>query len=200
MRGFSQLIAPLTDLTKKGVFGWSEGAQVIFEKLKEVMSSCPVLAMPDFTQLFVLECNVSGEGIGAVLMQDHYPITFESRKLNDYEHLYSVYDKEMLAIMHALTKFWQYLVGNKFKVKTYHKSLRFFLEKRELNERQQKWVSKIQAYDFEIEYVKGKNNVVADALSWRPTTLSLLEISSDWKNYLLVEYSKDRFTCEILDG
>ena len=200
VRGFSQLRAPLTDLTKKGAFSWSKGAQVVFEKLKEVMSSCPVLAMPDFTQPFVLECHASGKGIGAVLMQDHHPIAFESRKLKDYERLYSVYDKEMLAIMHALTKFRQYLAGNKFKVKTDHNNLWFFLEQRELNERQQKWVSKIQAYDFEIEYVKGKNNVVADALSRRPATLSLLEISSDWKNHLLVEYSKDRFACEILDG
>ena len=47
--------------------------------------------------------------------------------------------------------------------------------------------------------MKGKNNVVVDALSRRPATLSLLEISSDWKNHLLVEYSKDRFSCEILD-
>ena len=60
-----------------------------------------------------------------------------------------------------------------------HNNLRFFLEQKELNERQQKWVSKVQAYDFEIEYVKGKNNVVVDALSWRPATLSLLEISVD---------------------
>ena len=74
------------------------------------------------------------------------------------------------------------------------------MEQRELNERQQKWVNKFQAYDFEIEYVKGKNIVVADALSRRRATLSLLEISSDWKNHLLVEYSKDRFACEILDG
>ena len=62
----------------------------------------------------------------------------------------------MLAIMHALSKFKHYLVGNRFKVKTDHNSLRFFLEQKELNDRQQKWVSKIQAYDFEIEYVKGK--------------------------------------------
>ena len=61
-------------------------------------------------------------------------------------------------------------------------------------------MSKIQAYNFEIEYVKGKNNVVADALSRRPATLSLLEISADWKDHLLVEYSKNRFACEILDG
>ena len=57
------------------------------------------------------------------------------------------------------------MVGSKFKIKTDHNSLKYFLEQMELNERQQKWVSKVQAYDFEIEYVKGKNNVVVDALS-----------------------------------
>jgi hypothetical protein len=165
-----------------------------------VMSSCPVLALPDFTQSFVLECDASGEGIGAILMQNHHPIAFESRKLKEYERHYSIYDKEMLAIMHALAKFRQYLVGGKFKVKTDHNSLRYFLEKKDLNERQQKWVSKIQAYDFEIEYVKGKNNVVVDALSRKPTTLSLMEISADWKSHLLVEYSKNKFSCELLDG
>ena len=66
--GFSQMIAPLTDLTKKGAFSWSEEAQQTFEKMKEVMSSCPVLALPDFSQSFVLECDASREGIGAVLM------------------------------------------------------------------------------------------------------------------------------------
>ena len=123
VKGFSQLTAPLTDLTKKGAFSWSEEAQVAFEKLKEIMSSCPILALPDFTQSFVLECDASGEGIGAVLMQNNHPIAFESRKLKDYEHHYSIYDKEMLAIMHALAKSRQYLVGNRFKVKTDHNSL-----------------------------------------------------------------------------
>ncbi len=67
--------------------------------------------------------------------------------------------------MHALAKLRQYLEGSKFTVKTDHNSLCYFSEQKELNERQQKWVSKIQAYDFDIEYVKGENNIVADALS-----------------------------------
>ena len=100
--------------------------------------------------------------------------------------------------MHALAKFWQYPVGNRFRVRTDHNSLRFFLEQKQLQERQQKWISKIQAYDFDIEYVKGKNNVVADALSRRPATLSLMSLDTDWRARLLVEYSKDRFACEVL--
>jgi hypothetical protein len=80
--GFSQLTAPLTDLTKKGAFCWTEEAQKTFDKMKEVMSSCPVLALPDFTQPFVLECDASGVGIGVVLMQQKHPIAYERRKLS----------------------------------------------------------------------------------------------------------------------
>ena len=106
----------------------------------------------------------------------------------------------MLSILQAITKFRQYLVGSKFKIKTDHNSLKYFLEQKDLNECQQKWVSMVQAYDFEIEYVKGKNNVVADALSKRPDSLSLMSISTDWRSLLLVEYSKNKFACELLDG
>eukprot|EP00253_Pinus_taeda_P034573 PITA_34573 len=99
------LVAPLTDLMRKGAFSWSDTAQQAFDRLKEVMSNCPVLALLDFTQPFVLECDASGEGIGAMLMQGGHSITFESRKLLPHERLYSIYDKEMLAIMHALAKY-----------------------------------------------------------------------------------------------
>jgi hypothetical protein len=67
VKGFSQLCAPLTDLTKKGAFRWSEEAQATFDRMKKVMSTCLVLALPNFGQPFTLECDASGEGIGAVL-------------------------------------------------------------------------------------------------------------------------------------
>jgi hypothetical protein len=63
VKGFSQLVAPLTDLTKKGAFRWTEEAQKTFDHMKEVMSTCPVLALPDFTHPFMLECDALGEGI-----------------------------------------------------------------------------------------------------------------------------------------
>ena len=131
-KGFSQLVAPLTDLTKKGAFSWTDTAQRAFDKLKEVMSTCPMLVLLDFTQSFVLECNASGEGVGTVLMQGGHPIAFKSRKLLPHERLYPIYDKEMLAIMHALAKFRQYLVGNRFRLRTNHNSLQFFLEQKQL--------------------------------------------------------------------
>ena len=98
--------------------------------------------------------------------------------------------------MHALIKFIQYLVGNKFVVKT---NLRYFLTQNDLNERKQKWVSNIQAFEFYIEYVKGKKNVVDDALSRRPY-ISLMDVVENWKATLEVEYSKDNFSCKVFYG
>ena len=155
--------------------------------MKEVISNCPILALPD------LECDASREGIGAVLKQGQHPIDFESRNLHPLDMIYSIYDKEMLAMMHALIKFRQYLVGNKFVVKIDHNNLRYFLTQKDLNERQQKWVTKIQEFYFDIEYVKGKNNVVADAISIRPS-ISLIDVAENWKATLEVEYAKDKFS------
>jgi hypothetical protein len=104
--------------------------------MKEVMSTCPILALLDFSQSFVLECDASNVGIGAILMQGGHPIVFESINISESERLYPIYDKEMLAIMHALTKFRQYLVGNRFVVKTDHNSLKYFLDQKDLSERQ----------------------------------------------------------------
>jgi hypothetical protein len=148
--GISQLGAPLTDLTKHGAFIWTEKSHKAFDHMKEVMGSCPVLELLDFALPFVLECDASSEGIGEVLMQGGHPIVFESRKLSEPERLYSIYDKEMLAIMHALTKFRQYLVGSKFVIKTDHNNLKYFLEQKDLGERQHKWVTKVHAFDFNI--------------------------------------------------
>jgi hypothetical protein len=105
----------------------------------------------------------------------------------------------MLAIMHALAKFRKYLVGARFVVKSDHNSLKYLLEHKDLNERQQKWVRKIQAYNFDIEFVKGKKDVVVDALSRRPSIFSMSCMSVDWKEHLIVEYAKDQFSFQLLD-
>jgi hypothetical protein len=129
------------------------------------MSSTPMLATPDFTKPFIVECDASGIGIGAVLMQDGHPIAFESRKLNKREELKSTYNKEMLAIMHALAKWRQYLLGSKFSIRIDHNSLQYLLRQKTLSTEQQKWMEKLSTFDMEIIPKKGKDNVVVDALS-----------------------------------
>jgi hypothetical protein len=105
----------------------------------------------------------------------------------------------MLAIMHVLAKFKQYLVGAKFVARKNHNNLKYFLDHKDLNERKQMCVRKIQAYDFDKEFVNGKNNILEDALSRRPSVYAMTNISVYWKAHLLVEYSKNKFACEVID-
>ena len=97
------------------------------------MTSTPVLEALDCTNTFILECDASGTGLGVVLMQNKHPITFESQKLKPSEQTKSTYNKEMLAIIHALVKWKQYLFGEKFIVKIEHNSLKYFLTKKILS-------------------------------------------------------------------
>jgi hypothetical protein len=101
----------------------------------------------------------------------------------------------MIKILHALKQWFPYLIGRHFKVKTYHDSLKYFLEQRISSEEKQKWVTKMLGYDFEIIYKKGKQNVVADALSRKDEDVEaflcvisiiqpgwIIEARDEWKN------------------
>jgi hypothetical protein len=92
-------------------------------------------------------------------------VAFESRPLKGNDLHKPIYEKEMMAILHALKKWCPYLIGRHFKVKTDRDSLKYFLEQRLYSEEQQKWITKVLGYDFEIIYKKRKQNVVAGALS-----------------------------------
>jgi transposase InsO family protein len=195
VRNYGRIAAPLTTLTKKDAFSWTPEATKSFEQLKEVMCKAPVLTTPDFTKTFIVECDASGNGIGVVLMQEGRPLAFESRPLKGKDLHKPIYEKEMMAILHALKKWRPYLIGRHFKVKTDHDSLKYFLEQRLSSEEQQKWVTKILGYDFEILYKKGKQNVVVDALSRKDEDVEaflcaisiiqpdwIIEARDEWKN------------------
>ncbi|XP_057822507.2 uncharacterized mitochondrial protein AtMg00860-like [Cryptomeria japonica] len=85
VRIFSQTATPLTNLTRKDGFEWTDSAQQFFDRFKELMRTCPVLAILDFSKPFELHCGTLGEGLSAVLMQDRHPITYESKKLRGLE-------------------------------------------------------------------------------------------------------------------
>ena len=125
-------------LLKKDAFSWTPEASNAFECLKEAMCQAPVLAPPDFTKTFIMECDASGNGIGAVLTQDERPISFESRPIKGKFLRKAIYEKEMLAILQALKKWRPYLMGGHFKVKTDHDSLKYFLAQRLSSGDQQK--------------------------------------------------------------
>ncbi len=155
-KNYGRIEAPLTTLLKKDAFSWTLEATKSFEHLKEAMCQAPVLVTPDFTKTFIMECDASGNGIGVVLIQEERPIAFESRLIKGKYLHKAIYEKEMLAILHALKKWQPYLMRSHFKVKIDHDSLKYFLEQRLSSKEQQKWSTKMLDYDFEIIYKKGK--------------------------------------------
>jgi hypothetical protein len=129
------------------------------------MCTTPVLALLDFTNTFVLEFDASRKEIGVVLMQEDRPLAFTNKQLSERNFGKSIYEKEMLAILHVVDLWHPYLLGKRFQIKTDHQSLKYFLEQRLSSPEKQKWVTNLFGYDYEIIYKKYKDNVVADALS-----------------------------------
>jgi hypothetical protein len=93
VKNYGQITTPLTILLKKESFSWIEEATKAFEKLKEAMCMNPVLATPDFTKRFIVECDALGHGIGAVLMQEGRPLAFESSQLKGKNLVKPIYEK-----------------------------------------------------------------------------------------------------------
>ncbi|KAJ3708075.1 hypothetical protein LUZ61_011780 [Rhynchospora tenuis] len=128
VKHYGLISKPLTELLKKDAFTWHEAAQQAFDSLKGAMVQAPVLALPDFTKPFTIETNASNLGIGAVLMQDRRPIAFLSKKLGIKAQALSTYEKELLSLLTAVTKWRHYLTGNTFVIRTDQISLKHFVE------------------------------------------------------------------------
>ncbi|XP_075098837.1 uncharacterized protein LOC142175749 [Nicotiana tabacum] len=111
IKGFGVICKPLTELTKKNNFKWSTIADATFVELKEALTQAPVLAFPDASKAFIVETDASGSGIGAMLMQEGHPIAFIIKALSPRHAALSVYDRELLAVVHAVSKWSQYLLG-----------------------------------------------------------------------------------------
>nr|GFC85039.1 putative reverse transcriptase domain-containing protein [Tanacetum cinerariifolium] len=114
---------------------------------------------------FIVYCDASNKGLGAVLMQREKVISYASRQLKIHEKNYTTHDLELGAVVFALKIWRHYLYGTKCIVFTDHKSLQHILDRKELNMRQHRWLELLSDYDCEIHYHPGKANVVADALS-----------------------------------
>ena len=139
------------------------------------------LMMPEWGKPFVLETDFSYDGIGAVLLQEkngiECPVMFASRQLIDAETRYSPTEGEALGILFGLKRFSHVLFGQHVKIRTDHRPLTFIKQGCEHNRKLARWWAELQEYDFELEYVKGDDNLAADCLS-RSTTCNEVTIDS----------------------
>ncbi|XP_060182306.1 uncharacterized protein LOC132611970 [Lycium barbarum] len=171
--GFSTIAFPLTELIKKEVpFVWGYEQEKDFQELKSMLISSPLLQLPNFEKTFEVECDASGVGIGGVLMQEGKSLAYFRENLKGASLNYSTYDKELYALVRVLTHWQHYLWHKEFVIRSDHESLKHL--KSQSNKRHAKWVELIESFPYVIHYKKGKENVVADALSRRYVLLNTM--------------------------
>nr|GEV85332.1 reverse transcriptase domain-containing protein [Tanacetum cinerariifolium] len=166
IEGFSKIAKSMTKLTQKNMkFDWGEKEEVAFQLIKQKLCSAPILALPKGSENFIVYCDASHKGLGAVLMQNEKVIAYASRQLKIHEKNYTTHDLELRAVVFALNIWRHYLYGTRCIVFTDHKSLQYILVQKELNMRQRCLLELLSDYDCDIHYHPRKENVVADALS-----------------------------------
>jgi hypothetical protein len=158
------------------VFKWSEPQENAFHELKKRLTEAPLLVLSDFTKTFELECDASGNGIGEVLMQERKLIAYFSEKLGGAQLNYSVYDKDLYALVRVVETWQHYLWPKEFVIHSDHEALKYLKGQAKLNRHHAKWVELIETFSYVVTYKKGKDNIVADALSQKHTLLNQLEV------------------------
>ena len=194
IKSFAKIAVPLYDLTsgdnkdkKLEHVDLSPEALEAFDHLKAACPQAPILAFPDFDKPFLLETDASGKGLGAVLSQKqedgrYHPITYASCVMNETEQRYHSNKQEFLALKWAVTEqFHEYLSPygknrNEFVVRTDNNPLTYIFSSANLDAAGQCWVARLTSYNFSLEYQKGKDNTVADFLSWMNERLPKEEV------------------------
>jgi hypothetical protein len=193
MRDFSTIATPLNDLMKKGVpFYWGAAEEHSFNTLIDKLTHAPLLQLPDFDKTFELECDASEIGISGVLLQEGKPVAYFSEKLSGPSLNYSTYDNELYALARVLETWQHYLCPKEFVVDSDHESLKHFRGQAKLNKCHAKWVEFIETFPYIIKYKKGKENVIADALSRRYTMPCQLDY-----NFFGLESIKELYATDV---
>ena len=145
-----------------------------------MLVEAPVLTQPTSGKEYTLYSDALGISLGCVLMQNDKVVAYASRQLKSHEQNYPTHDLELVAVVFALKIWRHYLYGEKCRIYTDHKSLKYLLTQKELNLRQRRWLELFKDYDCIIDYHPGKANVVADVLS-RKAMAALSFQHSEWR-------------------
>ncbi len=187
--GLSEVMEPIRRLTNKGVdWQWGEPQAAAFVKVKELVTSAPVLRYYRPEEELTIQCDASQHGLGAAILQRGQPVAYASRALTPAETRYAQLEKEMLAVVFALNKFHQYTFGRHTTVLSDHKPLSSIIKKPldSAPRRLQGMLMRALQYDIEIVYLKGTEMHIADLLS--RSHLSTTEGGEDFERINMVQF------------
>ena len=173
---YGNLTRPLNDLLRKDErFEWTPEWQDAFDTLKQCFTKSPVLLMPDSSKPFVLEMDASLFASRAILQQQDnngnwHPCAYLSKSFNDMECNYNIWDRELLAVIRALTEWRHYLQGSLHTVTllSNHQNLAYFRKPQWLNRWQARWSLLLTEYDLKLVHIPRTKMIQSDTLSWRP--------------------------------
>ena len=200
VKGFAEIARPIHTAIHEEPWKWTEQCQEAFEELKKQLTSPPILAHPDFSKPFFLECDASLFQIGLILSQNDEEgrsrvVYYASRLLSAPERNYSATERECLAVLEGVRTFRPYLYGNRFKILTDHNALVWLQNHKDQNSKLMRWFLELQEYDFVIEHRPGKQSQNVDALSRLPHNDDKAETNSYFNN---IETEKARLK-EIME-
>ena len=172
MPNAATITASLTDKLKSvrpNNYIWSAQSYLNFETIIRALTASSVPKLPDVSKKFVPCTDASGTGIGAVLLQYHdntpHPVAYASRKLLDRETRYTTVERELLAVVWDVHRFKYYLLGASFLLEVDHKPLAYLNKFKGDNARLMRWALGLQAFNFQIVHINGRDNVGANFLS-----------------------------------
>ena len=168
IKDLSTILVPLTHLTKNNTpFVWSVDCQSAFQQVKALLSTAPVLAMPDPKKRYTVYTDASIYGCGGVLMQEGRPVAYCGKKFDQTMTNWTTTEQELFGLVHALETWRCYLEGVQFDLFTDHQPLVWLRTQPNLSRKQSRWLLYIQRFDMDLKYIPGPKNP-ADALSRAP--------------------------------
>ena len=179
MKDFARVAGPLYELTGKNAFCWTDVHQSAFEQVKALLTSAPVLTLPNSSDPFILDTDVSSTAVGAELLQvqngEEKVIAFGSLSLSPQQKNYCVTRRELLAVVLFTRQYRHYLLGRPFTVRTDHGSLMWLLNFKEPQGQLARWLEELGQYDMQIVHRPGRQHSNADSLSRIPETTPVCE-------------------------
>ncbi|XP_066379279.1 uncharacterized protein [Miscanthus floridulus] len=160
-----------TNVSQKDVpFKWGNEQDQAFNELKTKLCEAPLLQLPDFGKTFEIKCDASGIGIGGVLLQEGKPVAYFSEKLNGPHLNYSVYDKELYALVRVLEVWQHYLLPKEFVIYSDHEALKYLKSQGKLNRRHAKWIEFIETFPYVVKHKLLLQEAHAGGLAVHSTT------------------------------